>query len=82
MLADKSLIHITPTWKTVHMHTLLRKLGREIVRGESIINPGKRRFLVAAKDISDVFKYNYVSVYICFSCLTLFEFSQIFWCLI
>ncbi|KFK22504.1 hypothetical protein AALP_AAs75065U000300 [Arabis alpina] len=57
VLADKSLIRLTPPCNTVHMHTLLEKLGREIVRAEST-NPGKRRFLVDAKDISDVFEDN------------------------
>ncbi|XP_024004580.1 protein SUPPRESSOR OF npr1-1, CONSTITUTIVE 1 isoform X2 [Eutrema salsugineum] len=65
MLADKSLIRITPSDetvsflsmqpdKTVQMHSLLEKLGKEIVRSESINNPGKRRFLVDAEDICDV----------------------------
>ncbi|EOA12366.1 hypothetical protein CARUB_v10025753mg [Capsella rubella] len=58
MLADKSLIRITTPHKTVQMHNLLQKLGKEIVRAESIYNPGKRRFLVDAKDIIDVFTDN------------------------
>ncbi|ESQ28819.1 hypothetical protein EUTSA_v10019465mg, partial [Eutrema salsugineum] len=58
ILAEKSLIRITSPYETVEMHNLLRALGREIVRAESVYNPGKRRFLVNAKDISDVFKDN------------------------
>lgn len=61
MLADKSLIRITTPHKTVQMHYLLQKLGKEIVRAESIYNPGKRRFLVDTKDIIDVFTENTVS---------------------
>ncbi|WZZ79268.1 hypothetical protein YC2023_099840 [Brassica napus] len=40
------------------MQNLLQRLGKEIVRAESIYNPGKRRFLVDAKDIADVFADN------------------------
>ena len=61
MLTDKSLIRITPD-ETVEMHNLLQKLGREIVRAESIDIPGKRRFLVDAEEISDVFADNTVSL--------------------
>ena len=60
MLADKSLIRITPD-ETEEMHNLLQRLGREIVREESIDIPGKRRFLVDAEEISDVFAANTVS---------------------
>ncbi|CAN6899221.1 unnamed protein product, partial [Brassica oleracea] len=58
ILADKSLICITPPHRTVQMQNLLQRLGKEIVRAESIYNPGKRRFLVDAKDIADVFADN------------------------
>ncbi|KAG7533835.1 Toll/interleukin-1 receptor homology (TIR) domain [Arabidopsis thaliana x Arabidopsis arenosa] len=58
ILAEKSLIHISPLGKTVEMHSLLQKLGKKIVRDESIGNPGKRRFLVDAEDICDVFTDN------------------------
>ncbi|KFK26757.1 hypothetical protein AALP_AA8G289500 [Arabis alpina] len=54
-LADKSLIRIIGPHHIVQMHILLQKLGRQIVREESIPNPGKRRFLVNAKEICDVF---------------------------
>lgn len=70
ILAEKSLIHIS-LGKTVEMHSLLQKLGKKIVRDESIGNPGKRRFLVDAEDICDVFTDNTVSSYINFSLLTL-----------
>ena len=60
MLTDKSLIRITPD-ETEEMHNLLQRLGREIVREESIDIPGKRRFLVDAEEISDVFADNTVS---------------------
>ena len=60
MLADKSLIRITPD-ETEEMHNLLQRLGREIVREESIDIPGKRRSLVDAEEISDVFADNTVS---------------------
>ncbi|ANM68757.1 Disease resistance protein (TIR-NBS-LRR class) family [Arabidopsis thaliana] len=58
ILAEKSLIHISPLDKTVEMHSLLQKLGRKIVRDESFGNPGKRRFLLDAEDICDVFTDN------------------------
>ncbi|XP_010440087.1 PREDICTED: protein SUPPRESSOR OF npr1-1, CONSTITUTIVE 1-like [Camelina sativa] len=58
MLADKSFIRITSPYETIEMHNLLQKLGRKIVHAESIDNPGKRRFLVDAEDIVDVFTHN------------------------
>ncbi|XP_018449076.1 protein SUPPRESSOR OF npr1-1, CONSTITUTIVE 1 isoform X1 [Raphanus sativus] len=54
MLADKSFIRIT-TDRTVEMHNLLQKMGREIARAASLNNPGKRQFLVNVEDIRDVF---------------------------
>ena len=69
VLADKSLIHITPSDK-IEMHSLLQKLGTEIDRAESINNPGKRRFLREAEDICDVLTDNIVSIHICFLCMT------------
>ncbi|EOA33485.1 hypothetical protein CARUB_v10019662mg [Capsella rubella] len=36
------------------MHNLLVQLGREIVRNQSINEPGKRQFLVDAREISEV----------------------------
>jgi hypothetical protein len=49
MLADKSLIRITPDGD-IEMHNLLEKLGIEIDRAKSKGNPGKRRFLTDFED--------------------------------
>ncbi|CAA7031060.1 unnamed protein product [Microthlaspi erraticum] len=54
-LAEKSLISIRSA-KYVDMHTLLARLGREIVRKQSIKEPGHRQFLVDARDISQVLR--------------------------
>ncbi|KAL1217707.1 Protein VARIATION IN COMPOUND TRIGGERED ROOT growth response [Cardamine amara subsp. amara] len=51
-LADKSLIHVN--LDHVEMHSLLEKLGRKIVRTQSIDKPGKREFLVDQEDVCDV----------------------------
>nr|AXU93532.1 RPP4/RPP5-like protein [Arabidopsis thaliana] len=53
MLAEKSLIRITPDGD-IEMHNLLEKLGREIDRAKSKGNPGKRQFLTNSKDIQEV----------------------------
>ncbi|XP_023634405.1 disease resistance protein RPP5 isoform X2 [Capsella rubella] len=53
ILADKSLIRITPS-ETVEMHNLVQKLGIEIDRADSMDNPGKRRFLTDFEDIREV----------------------------
>nr|AXU93651.1 RPP4/RPP5-like protein [Arabidopsis thaliana] len=53
MLAEKSLIRITPDGD-IEMHNLLEKLGREIDRAKSKGNPGKRRFLTNFEDIQEV----------------------------
>nr|AXU93634.1 RPP4/RPP5-like protein [Arabidopsis thaliana] len=53
MLAEKSLIRITPGGY-IEMHNLLEKLGREIDRAKSKGNPGKRRFLTNFEDIREV----------------------------
>nr|AXU93599.1 RPP4/RPP5-like protein [Arabidopsis thaliana] len=53
MLAEKSLIRITPDGY-IEMHNLLEKLGREIDRAKSKGNPGKRRFLTNFEDIREV----------------------------
>ncbi|XP_023644300.1 disease resistance protein TAO1 [Capsella rubella] len=52
VLIQRSLIS-----KKTHqpMQTLLVQLGREIVRNKSIYKPGKRRFLVDADEICEVF---------------------------
>nr|AXU93629.1 RPP4/RPP5-like protein [Arabidopsis thaliana] len=54
MLAEKSLIRITPDGD-IEMHNLLEKLGREIDRAKSKGNPGKRQFLTNFEDIQEVF---------------------------
>ncbi|CAG7891866.1 unnamed protein product, partial [Brassica rapa] len=38
----------------VKMHSLLRQMGREIVKKESLEEPGKQQFLMDTKEISDV----------------------------
>nr|AXU93586.1 RPP4/RPP5-like protein [Arabidopsis thaliana] len=53
MLAEKSLIRITPGGY-IEMHNLLEKLGREIDRAKSKGNPGKRQFLTNFEDIHEV----------------------------
>nr|AXU93570.1 RPP4/RPP5-like protein [Arabidopsis thaliana] len=53
MLAEKSLIRITPEG-CIEMHNLLEKLGREIDRAKSKGNPGKRQFLTDFEDIREV----------------------------
>nr|AXU93635.1 RPP4/RPP5-like protein [Arabidopsis thaliana] len=53
MLAEKSLIRITPDGD-IEMHNLLEKLGREIDRAKSKGNPGKRQFLTNFEDIREV----------------------------
>ncbi|KAG7532629.1 AAA+ ATPase domain [Arabidopsis thaliana x Arabidopsis arenosa] len=52
-LAEKSVIHITEHGN-ITMHHLQQNLGREIVRNESIDEPGKRRFLVDSQNICQV----------------------------
>ncbi|KAH0871060.1 hypothetical protein HID58_078082 [Brassica napus] len=51
-LADKSLVDTH--WGHIHMHSLLQKMGREIVCQQSVHEPGKRQFLVDAEEIRDV----------------------------
>ncbi|CAN6879471.1 unnamed protein product [Brassica oleracea] len=51
-LADKSLVDTH--WGRIHMHSLLQKLGREIVCQQSVHDPGKRQFLVDAEESQDV----------------------------
>ncbi|XP_013716522.2 probable disease resistance protein RPP1 [Brassica napus] len=52
VLAKKSLISID--WGVIRMHSLLEKLGREIVCKQSIHEPGQRQFLCDKGDISEV----------------------------
>ncbi|XP_020879464.1 disease resistance protein TAO1 [Arabidopsis lyrata subsp. lyrata] len=51
-LAEKSLISLNRGY--INMHDLLVKLGRDIVRKQSIREPGQRLFLVDAREICDV----------------------------
>lgn len=63
-LADKALIDTH--WGRIHMHSLLQKMGREIVYQQSVHEPGKRQFLIDAEEIRDVLASNSVSTYILF----------------
>ena len=58
-LQDKALISIRG-WVT--MHDLIREMGREVVREESLDDPGKRSRLWDPIDIYKVLKYNKVRV--------------------
>lgn len=60
VLVDKSLITID--YNTIKMHDLLRDMGREIVRKESIEHPGERSRLWHHKDIYEVLARNTVSI--------------------
>ncbi|XP_018488322.2 disease resistance-like protein DSC2 [Raphanus sativus] len=51
VVAQKSLISIVKG--CVEMHSLLEQMGREIVKKQYLEEPGKRQFLMDAKDISD-----------------------------
>ncbi|VVB15008.1 unnamed protein product [Arabis nemorensis] len=53
VLVDRSLIHIYDDGHIV-MHCLLQQMGREIIREQCIDQPGKRKFLVDAKEITEV----------------------------
>ncbi|KAF2595432.1 hypothetical protein F2Q70_00044782, partial [Brassica cretica] len=52
ILAERSLI--SREYGFIKMHNLLVQLGRDIVRSQSIYEPGKRQFLVDARDICEV----------------------------
>ncbi|CDY53246.1 BnaA02g04080D [Brassica napus] len=60
VLADKSLIYIVHKG-CVEMHSLLQKMGREIVKKQSLEEPGKRQFLMNTTEISEVLEKNTVS---------------------
>ncbi|KAL0647579.1 hypothetical protein Bca4012_045870 [Brassica carinata] len=56
-LEQKSLIYTESgydPYRYVKMHKLLQQMGREIVKKESLKEPGKRQFLMDAKDISEL----------------------------
>lgn len=59
-LDEKSLIHISEHGN-VKMHDLQQQFGREIIRKQCPVNPGKRQFLLDPRDISEVFEENTVS---------------------
>ncbi|CAL9242281.1 unnamed protein product [Arabidopsis halleri] len=52
VLAEKSLISLNRG--NINMHDLLVKLGRDIVRKQSLREPGQRLFLVDAREICEV----------------------------
>ncbi|RID65325.1 hypothetical protein BRARA_D00526 [Brassica rapa] len=52
VLANKSLLSIENGY--VKMHCLLQQMGREIVKKESLEEPGHRQFLMDTMEISDV----------------------------
>ncbi|CAG7878420.1 unnamed protein product, partial [Brassica rapa] len=57
VLVDKCFISLHERrWLVVH--NLLEKLAKEIVRKQSVSDPGKRQFLVDAQDICDVLEEN------------------------
>ncbi|KAJ4723794.1 Disease resistance protein (TIR-NBS-LRR class) family [Melia azedarach] len=57
VLVEKSLVSIS-NFNGFQMHDLLQEMGREIVRQESIKNPGKRSRLWHCDDIYNVLKNN------------------------
>ncbi|KAJ4880126.1 Disease resistance protein (TIR-NBS-LRR class) family [Raphanus sativus] len=52
VLSEKSLISIENRW--IYMDKLLVQLGKQVVRKESVSEPGKRQFLIDAIDIGEV----------------------------
>jgi hypothetical protein len=60
-LEDKSLVTISKGNK-VKMHDLIQEMGWQIVREESMKEPGKRSRLWDPKEIYDVLKYNRVGI--------------------
>ncbi|CAN8276943.1 unnamed protein product [Cochlearia groenlandica] len=55
ILGDKSFIDMGDGW--IKMHSVVEQLGREIVRKQSIHEPGEREFLVDASDVSEFLAY-------------------------
>ena len=71
VFVDKSLISIDD-WGFIRMHSLLEKLGREIVCKQSMHEPGQRQFLWDEREICDVLTGDAtVSV---FNCIALWKF--------
>ncbi|XP_019189333.1 PREDICTED: TMV resistance protein N-like [Ipomoea nil] len=52
-LVDKCLLNFDE-WSEISMHSLIREMGREIIRSESPNNPGERSRLWCPYDIHDV----------------------------
>lgn len=65
VLVERALVYISSD-KRVMMHHLLRKMGREIVRRQSVHEPGKRQFLIDAQEIYDVLADETVSPFMYF----------------
>ncbi|KAG4969913.1 hypothetical protein JHK85_036334 [Glycine max] len=57
-LLDKALISITSDGDHVDMHDLIQQMGREVVRQESIENPGQRSRLWNPEEVYDVLTNN------------------------
>ena len=72
VLAQKSLIYIQ--YGYIWMHILLQQMGREIVKKQSMENPGKRQFLTDTKDISHVLDEDTVSFIIILTKILFFFF--------
>jgi len=66
-LLDKALVTITPA-NDIKMHDLIQEMGRQIVREESIKNPGKRSRLWNAGEIYDVLTNNNVRMICTLTC--------------
>ena len=71
VLSDKSLISIENGY--VKMHSLLQQMGREIVKIQSLEEPGRRQFLWDANAITDVLEESTVSlIFFLISCSLMF----------
>ncbi|XP_017188350.2 disease resistance protein RPV1 [Malus domestica] len=57
-LLEEMGAHITVSWEKLEMHDLLEEMGREIVRQESIKEPGKRSRLWNYEDVHHVLTQN------------------------
>ncbi|XP_028959287.2 disease resistance protein RPV1-like [Malus domestica] len=57
VLIDRALISVSE-WGTLEMHDLLEEMGREIVRQESIKEPGRRSRLWSYEDVHHVLTKN------------------------
>nr|XP_011468890.1 PREDICTED: protein SUPPRESSOR OF npr1-1, CONSTITUTIVE 1-like [Fragaria vesca subsp. vesca] len=57
VLADRALITISD-WNMVETHDLLQEMGREIVRQESVKEPGRRSRLWSSEDVTKVLTQN------------------------